>query len=823
MKERMTNELRAAFTKGQSVALKYSDSKLRLQHVIYGVLTTDNIIKEIIKNKVLDFDLLVDDFYALTRRTSDGLNDNNGTILPFEVGLHEVIKDSVMKKSDVEYITVELFFVMSMSRDEAFVKLFKDFGLTKTFVERKIKQLTNKSEMNITPNDDESPRYTRSNKSNSNNSKSKTPMLDSFGRDLTKLASDGLLDPVIGRSNEVTRVSQILSRRKKNNPILIGDPGVGKTAIAEGLAIKIINNECPRTLFGKRLVTLDMTSLVSGTKYRGQFEERIKAVIDEVRDNDDVILFIDEIHTIVGAGNSSGSLDAANVFKPAMARGEIQCIGATTLDEYRENIEKDGALDRRFQKVMVNPPSLVETKEILDNIKSKYEDYHKVIYSEDSIKEIISLADRYITNREFPDKAIDIMDEVGSKTQVSINPPKNIKDLENELKLIKENKSLVVKKQKFEEAAGLRDKEKKTLAKLNKANAEWVLTIDESRTNITPDMVSEVVSEMTGIPVNRVTESDVNKLLNMGDSLSGAIIGQPDAIEKVVSSIRRNKTGLRKQSKPIGSFLFIGPTGVGKTELAKKLSESVFGSTDSIIRLDMSEYSEKFNISKIIGAPPGYVGYSEGGQLTEKVKNKPYSLILFDEIEKAHPDIFNVMLQLLDEGYLTDANGRKINFKNTLIIMTSNIGLKEVQDFGNKMGFSGSSNSDDTKKAKDIIEKNMKRTFKPEFINRLDDIVHFNYLSEDDISKIIDIQIEDLSCRLFDKGFKFRISPKCKDFILEVGYDKLYGAREIQRTIRKYIEDPISDEMLNSRLPESGSVSITMNAKTKKPKVTIKI
>jgi len=821
MKDRMTNELRTAFTKGQSIALRYDDSMLRLQHVIYGVLTTENLVCEVVKNKVVDFDVLVNDLNNLSRRTSDTLNDGASAILPFEPGLQITIKECIKRKKISEYITAELFFMVSMESDEAFVKIFKDFGLTKTFISRKIKQLTSSKNMDTPSNENELPRPRRSQEIPNKGGKNKTPMLDSFGRDLTALALEDILDPVIGRSEEVERVCQILTRRKKNNPILIGDPGVGKTAIAEGLAIKIATGDCPRPLIGKRVITLDMTSLVAGTKYRGQFEERIKAIIDEAKENPDVILFIDEIHTIVGAGNSSGSLDAANVFKPALARGELQCIGATTLDEYRENIEKDGALDRRFQKVMVNPPSLSETKEILMNIKSKYEDFHKTTYSEEAIDEIISLSDRYITNREFPDKAIDIMDEVGSRTQVSIKAPQNIKDLEQELKLVKEEKSRVVRTQNFEMAASLRDSEKKILTDLEKENVAWRLSVNECRSVITPDMISEVVSMMTGIPVSRVTESDLEKLLNMTETLSDCVIGQRDAIEKVVSSIKRNKTGFRKQSKPIGSFLFIGPTGVGKTELAKALAENVFGSKDSIIRLDMSEYSEKFNISKIIGAPPGYVGYNEGGQLTEKVKNNPYSLILFDEIEKAHPDIFNVMLQLLDEGFLTDANGRKINFKNTVIIMTSNIGLKEVQDFGSKIGFSDSES--DEINSKEIIEKNMKKTFKPEFINRLDEIIHFNYLSEDNIGKIIDLQLNEFSDRLSENGFSFKIDKKSKEFILKVGYDKTYGAREIQRTIRKLIEDPISDEMLIKYMPKSGGINVTMNTKLDKLKIVIKI
>jgi len=827
MKERMTNELRVAFTKGQSIALKYSDSTLRLQHVMYGVLTTENMIYEIVKSKVLDFDTMVNDLNEINKRLSDSGKDEISTILPFESDLQDVIKESISRKKYEDYITVELFFMVAIEKDNAISKLFKDYGLTKTFVAKKIKQLSAPqnvnsfySDVNNNNNNDWSKDKKSPNDANKNISRTKTPTLDNFGRDLTVLAQEGKLDPVIGRAEEVERVCQILTRRKKNNPILIGDPGVGKTAIAESLAIKIATGDCPRPLLNKRVVTLDMTSLVAGTKYRGQFEERIKAIVDEAKDSPNVILFIDEIHTIVGAGNSSGSLDAANVFKPALARGELQCIGATTLDEYREHIEKDGALDRRFQKVTVNPPSISDTKEILMNIKVKYEDYHKVVYTEDAINEIIALADRYITNREFPDKAIDIMDEAGSRTQVSIKAPEKIKDLENEIKLIKEKKQQVVKTQNFEQAAQLRDQEKKILAELEKETAAWKLSINEKRNTVTPDMISEVVSMMTGIPVSKVTENELKRLLSMDTELNGCVVGQDEAISKVVASIKRNRTGIRKQSKPIGSFLFIGPTGVGKTELAKSLAEKVFGTKDSMIRVDMSEYSEKFNISKLIGAPPGYVGYNEGGQLTEKVKNKPYSLVLFDEIEKAHPDVFNVMLQLLDEGFLTDANGRKINFKNTIIIMTSNIGLKEVQDFGTRIGFSDSDN-DNQENSKSIIEKNLKKTFKPEFINRLDDIVYFNYLNDVDIKKIIDLQLNSFELHLNEMGFSFKIDKKTKDFILEVGYNKLYGAREIQRTIQKYIEDPISDEMLKMGLPKEGKISVKLNTSTNKVVVGI--
>ena len=817
----MTNELRNAFTRGQAVALKYNDSMLRLQHVIFGILTTENMIYEVVKNKVIDFDVMVEDLNDINKRLSDGSKDGESSILPFESDLQDTIKECISRKKQASYITVELFFSIFMEKDNAITKLFKDYGLTKTFIAKKIKQLSTPQSSTFS-NDDEIPkeRPKLSTDNLNRNNKTKTPMLDNFGRDLTALSLDGKLDPVIGRSEEVERVCQILTRRKKNNPILIGDPGVGKTAIAEGLAMKIATGECPRPLLNKRVVTLDMTSLVAGTKYRGQFEERIKAIVDEAKDNPNVILFIDEIHTIVGAGNSSGSLDAANVFKPALARGELQCIGATTLDEYREHIEKDGALDRRFQKVMVNPPQLAETKQILMNIKEKYEDFHKVTYTEAAIDEIIYLADRYITNREFPDKAIDIMDEAGSRTQVAIKAPQKIKDLEIKLKDIKEQKQLVVKTQNFEQAASLRDQEKKILVELEKETAAWKLSINDKRNIVNEDMISEVVSIMTGIPISRVSENEIERLLSMDKDLANCVIGQSDAIDKVVSSIKRNRTGIRKQSKPIGSFLFIGPTGVGKTELAKALSEKVFGSKDSMIRVDMSEYSEKFNISKLIGAPPGYVGYNEGGQLTEKVKNKPYSLILFDEIEKAHPDVFNVMLQLLDEGFLTDANGRKINFKNTIIIMTSNIGLKEVQDFGTKIGFNDSE-TDNTTNSRGIIEKNLRKTFKPEFINRLDEIVYFNYLNEEDITKIIDLQLKDFESHLKTIGFSFKIDKKLKEFLLEQGFNKIYGAREIQRTIQKYVEDPISDEMLKKQLPTSGKISLTYNTKLSKVSVTI--
>ena len=591
------------------------------------------------------------------------------------------------------------------------------------------------------------------------------------------------------------------------------------TAIVEGLALKIANNDCPRPLQGKRLVMLDLTSMVAGTKYRGQFEERIKAMLDEVRDNHDVILFIDELHTMVGAGNASGSLDAANVLKPALARGEIQCIGATTLDEYREHIEKDGALERRFQKVMVEPPSIEETREILVQIKSKYEDFHKVEYTDDAIEEIVKLADRYITNREFPDKAIDIMDEAGSRTQMNIKPPESIKTLQEQINQVKLEKQLVVKTQNFEKAADLRDKEKKLLTELEKQNDLWQKSMTQDRKVINDSMIADVVASMTGIPVNKISQNEIAKLLQIESDLKESIIGQDEAVQKVASAIRRNRTGISRRTRPIGSFMFVGPSGVGKTELAKALAEKVFGTQDALIRFDMSEYEEKFNVSKLIGAPPGYIGYEKGGQLTEKVKNKPYSVVLFDEIEKAHPDVFNVFLQLLDEGHLTDGTGRKINFKNTIIIMTSNIGIKELQDFGKGIGFN--SNSDDTKATNNIIEKAIKKQFKPEFINRLDQIITFNYLNEETLTKIIDIQMSDLKERLEESNYVLKVDKNVKDYIVKLGYDKNYGARDIQRTIQKYVEDPISEELLQEKLPKSANIAV--NYDKTNDKLVIKI
>ena len=629
--------------------------------------------------------------------------------------------------------------------------------------------------------------------------KSKTPVLDNFGRDITKLAEVGNLDPIVGREAEIERVSQILSRRKKNNPILIGEPGVGKTAIVEGLALRIVQRKVSRVLFDKRVVSLDLAALVAGTKYRGQFEERMKAIMNELEKNRDVILFIDEIHTIVGAGGASGSLDASNIVKPALARGELQCIGASTLDEYRMHIEKDGALDRRFQKVLIEPPSVDDTIVILNNIKSKYEDFHNVTYGDDAIEACVKLSDRYMTDRLLPDKAIDVLDEVGARVHLkNINVPETIVELEKEIEAVKNEKNKVVKSQRFEEAAALRDTEKKLGESLEQAKSAWEEESKNKRYPITDENIAEVVSMMTGIPVKRMVQAETDKLRRMNEEMKGMVVGQDEAIVKVVKAIQRNRVGLKDPKKPIGTFIFLGPTGVGKTELARALARNMFESEDALIRIDMSEYMEKFTVSRLIGAPPGYVGYEEGGQLTEKVRRKPYCVILLDEIEKAHPDIYNILLQVLDDGQLTDGLGRKIDFKNTLIIMTSNIGVRQLKEFGDGVGFATATriqNAEENNKA--VIEKALKRTFSPEFLNRIDDVVVFNSLTKENIFNIIDILMKGVEKRLQNLGFSLELTEAAKDFIADKGYDVQYGARPLHRAIQKYLEDPLAEEILN--------------------------
>jgi ATP-dependent Clp protease ATP-binding subunit ClpC len=640
--------------------------------------------------------------------------------------------------------------------------------------------------------------------------KSKTPVLDNFGRDLTRAAEDGKLDPIVGREKEIERVSQILSRRKKNNPILIGEPGVGKSAIAEGLALRIVQRKVSRVLFNKRVVTLDLASLVAGTKYRGQFEERMKAVMNELEKSPDVILFIDEIHTIVGAGGASGSLDASNMFKPALARGEIQCIGATTLDEYRQYIEKDGALDRRFQKVMVEPATPVETIEILNRIKEKYEEHHGVTYTDEAINACVSLTTRYITDRFLPDKAIDALDESGSRVHLTnIHVPQNIIDVEQKIEEIKIEKNKVVRSQKYEEAAKLRDTEKNLLEELEKAKSEWEAETKTKRYTVTEDNVAEVVSMMTGIPVQRVGQTDSIKLLGMFDAINTRVIGQEDAVKKLTKAIQRTRAGLKDPKKPIGSFIFLGPTGVGKTELAKELARFMFDTEDALIQVDMSEYMEKFAVSRLVGAPPGYVGYEEGGQLTEKVRRKPYAVVLLDEIEKAHPDVFNILLQVLDEGQLTDSLGRKVDFRNTIIIMTSNIGARQLKDFGQGVGFStvAKSSQADTY-SRGVIENALKRAFAPEFLNRVDDVVVFNSLTKEDIFKIIDIELKALFDRIQGLGYEIKLTDAAKDFIAEKGYDSNFGARPLKRAIQKHLEDPIAEEILKGELAEGDTMEV---------------
>ncbi|MFH1119724.1 MAG: ATP-dependent Clp protease ATP-binding subunit [Bacteroidota bacterium] len=641
-------------------------------------------------------------------------------------------------------------------------------------------------------------------------SKSKTPVLDNFGRDLTKAAEEGRLDPIVGREKELERIAQILSRRKKNNPILIGEPGVGKSAIAEGLALRIIARKVSRVLFNKRIFTLDLASLVAGTKYRGQFEERMKAVLNELEKNRDIILFIDEIHTIVGAGNASGSLDASNMFKPALARGEIQCIGATTLDEYRQYIEKDGALERRFQKILVDPTSIEETVEILNNIKEKYEDHHLVKYNPEAIKACVSLTNRYLTDRFLPDKAIDALDEAGARVHITnMQVPVEILELESKIEEVKKSKNKAIHSQKFEEAAKYRDSERKLMIELDSAKRRWEEDSKIHRVEVSEENVAEVVAMMTGVPVQRIAQNESDKLINMVDDLAGSIIGQQEAIQKVVKAIRRNRAGLKDPNKPIGTFIFLGPTGVGKTHLAKVLARYLFDTEDALVRIDMSEYMEKFAVSRLVGAPPGYVGYEEGGQLTEKVRRKPYSIVLLDEIEKAHPDIFHILLQVLDDGILTDSLGRKVDFKNTIVIMTSNIGSRQLKDFGQGVGFSTNAKLSGTSThAQGVIENALKRSFAPEFLNRIDDVIIFDSLERDDIHKIIDIELKNLFKRVEEMGYRMEVTTQAKDFIVEKGWDSQFGARPLKRAIQKYIEDALAEEIIKSKLHEGDLILI---------------
>ncbi|MAJ32474.1 MAG: Clp protease ClpC [Flavobacteriaceae bacterium] len=681
----------------------------------------------------------------------------------------------------------------------------------------------NDSEEEEEEKDFSSSKSSKSSSTTKRGAKSKTPVLDNFGRDLTQLAEEEKLDPVVGRGKEIERVSQILSRRKKNNPLLIGEPGVGKSAIAEGLALRIVEKKVSRVLYNKRVITLDLASLVAGTKYRGQFEERMKAVMNELEKNDDVILFIDEIHTIVGAGGATGSLDASNMFKPALARGEIQCVGATTLDEYRQYIEKDGALERRFQKVIVEPATVEETIDILKNIKSKYEDHHNVIYTDEALKSCVLLTNRYISDRFLPDKAIDALDEAGSRVHiVNMNVPESILELEEKLGATREQKNTVVKKQKYEEAAKLRDDEKRLEKLLEAAQLEWEEESKQHREIVDEENVADVVSMMSGIPVNRIAQTESNRLAELPEIINASIIGQDEAVLKVSKAIQRNRAGLKDPDKPIGSFIFLGQTGVGKTQLAKVLAKELFDSEDALIRIDMSEYMEKFAISRLVGAPPGYVGYEEGGQLTEKVRRKPYAVILLDEIEKAHPDVFNMLLQVLDDGFLTDSLGRKVDFRNTIIIMTSNIGARQIKDFGQGVGFgTAARKAQEGDFQKGVIEKALKKAFAPEFLNRIDDVVVFNSLDKEHINSIIDIELRGVIERIKSLGYELTLTKKAKTFVADKGFDKDFGARPLKRAIQKYIEDKLAEEIVNARLSSGDHIKLDLS-KNKEDLVVVK-
>jgi len=814
-------------------ALRLGNDFIGTEHLLLGLIRDgENTAVKILKSLNVDlYELRKEVELAVKDKT--GKNIANINSLPLTRQAEKVIRVTLLEAKALKSPTVEtehLMLSILKNKENIATQILNQFDVDYDLFRNDlgvIKTNDIKSEFSEDPEEDfdeEKRGFQQKSKQQTGNAKSKTPVLDNFGRDITRLAEMGTLDPIVGREKEIERVSQILSRRKKNNPIIIGEPGVGKTAIVEGLALRIVQRKVSRVLFDKRVVSLDLAALVAGTKYRGQFEERMKAIMNELEKNRDVILFIDELHTIVGAGGASGSLDASNIFKPALARGELQCIGASTLDEYRMYIEKDGALDRRFQKVIIDPPSIDETIQILTNIKSNYEEYHNVSYAPDAIEACVKLSDRYITDRLLPDKAIDVLDEVGARVHLkNINVPQDILELEKKIEDIKQEKNKVVKSQRFEEAASLRDNEKKLQEELEKAKNFWEEDSKNKRYPISEEDIAEVVCMMTGIPVKRMVQAETEKLRNMAIEMKGLVVGQDDAISKVVKAIQRNRVGLKDPKKPIGTFIFLGPTGVGKTELARTLAKYMFDSEDALVRIDMSEYMEKFTVSRLIGAPPGYVGYEEGGQLTEKVRRKPYSVILLDEIEKAHPDIYNILLQVLDDGQLTDGLGRKVDFKNTLIIMTSNIGARQLKDFGEGVGFATQSrmqNSEEANKA--VIEKALKRTFSPEFLNRVDDVVIFNSLTKENIFEIIDILMKGVMARLKNLGFELELTTEAKDFIAEKGYDQQYGARPLHRAIQKYLEDPLAEEILSMNIKQGDIMVADLDKESQKLIFTMK-
>tara|TARA_R110000803_G_scaffold152217_1_gene217307 strand:+ start:2293 stop:4773 length:2481 start_codon:yes stop_codon:yes gene_type:complete len=820
--KKMIPKVRTIFKQSFRIANRLGETKIIPEHIILAIFEDElNHVVTTLSEMGSDSGHLssIIEGYLLQSVGNPPLKPK---IIPFNESAKQVVSRAGMESDKLGdgYIGVEHVF-LSILKNEALdgTRLLGNQGITyKTFKQTltQIKEETMSMTDGFDEMEDNDFQKSKKNKTN----KSKTPILDNFGKDITKMAEDGGIDPIIGRDAEVERVAQILSRRKKNNPILIGEPGVGKTAIVEGLALKIVTRKCPRILYDMRVVSLDLGSLVAGTKYRGQFEERMKGIMTELEGVDDVILFIDEIHTMVGAGNASGSMDASNLLKPALARGDIQCIGATTLDEFRENIEKDGALTRRFQNVIVEPPSTKDTLNILNNIKDKYENHHKVTYTDEAIEACVTLSDRYITDRQQPDKSIDIMDEVGARAQVNAKPPQIILDLEQQIIDLGVKKRDVVKSQQYEEAAKLRDEERHLEETLIAETDKWNSNSDLRRKVITDDDVAKVVAMTTGIPVTKVGTDDIAKLVNMENDLKCSVIGQDDAITQVTKAIKRTRVGIKRHDKPTGSFIFLGPTGVGKTHLAKMLAENVFGTSDALIRVDMSEYMEKHAVSKLVGAPPGYVGHEEGGQLTEKVRRKPYSVILLDEIEKAHPDVFNILLQLLDDGHLTDSLGRKVDFRNTMIIMTSNVGARKLQDFGTGVGF-GTKNKIEAHDVltNDVIQESLKKAFSPEFLNRLDDIIVFNSLTKDDIKKLVEIPVKQLIERVGELGYNVKVTPKLKEHLVEVGYDEKYGARPLNRAIQKFVEDPIAERLLEGGVDQGDTIRVGF----KKDDVTVEV
>ncbi|HYE96641.1 MAG TPA: ATP-dependent Clp protease ATP-binding subunit [Rubricoccaceae bacterium] len=828
MEGNFSNRVRDVISYSREEAIRLGHDYIGTEHLLLGIIREgEGIAVKILRN-------LGCDLPRLRKAVEDTVRSSGGTLtvgnIPLTKQAEKVLKitylEAKLYKSEV--IGTE-HLLLSLLRDDENIAaqiLQQGFSVTYDGVRAELDAiLGGKASPRAALSDDPGRESSGPSPRQKMAEKSKTPVLDNFGRDLTKLAEEGKLDPIVGREREIERVAQVLSRRKKNNPVLIGEPGVGKTAIAEGLALRIIQRKVSRVLYDKRIVTLDLAALVAGTKYRGQFEERMKAVMNELEKSPDVILFIDELHTLVGAGGASGSLDASNMFKPALARGEIQCIGATTLDEYRQYIEKDGALDRRFQKIIVDPATPEEALQILQQIKEKYEEHHNVRYVEGTLDLAVKLSERYVTDRHLPDKAIDVMDEAGARVHLSnIRVPKEMVELEEEIEKVREEKNQVVKSQKFEEAARLRDREKKLQEELDNAKAEWERQAEQQVYDVTDADIAQVVAMITGIPVDRVAVTEGQKLLKMEDALTGSVVGQEEAIQKLARAIRRTRAGLKDPKRPIGSFIFLGPTGVGKTELAKRLTEYLFDSQDALIRIDMSEYMEKFSVSRLVGAPPGYVGYEEGGQLTEKVRRKPYSVVLLDEIEKAHPDVFNILLQVLDDGILTDGLGRRVDFRNTIIIMTSNIGARDIKNLGKGIGFALAETAFDYAKMKSTVEDALKRVFNPEFLNRIDDVIVFHPLEKKHIFEIIEIMQRDLFKRISDLGIEVELTDAAKEFLVEKGYDPQFGARPLRRALQKYVEDPMAEAILTADLQAGSKITVDHKGpedallfKTKKP------